>query len=163
MLRRNLLLGALGLLVPVSIEEGIAAPATPIVPMSAFDTDVLVRTVYGEAIGEPERGQIAVAHVVFNRVRSHEALFVRDTSIANACLRHGQFSCWHNPRVRALNISKAPAADLRNLMFLARERYEAGQDYTNGATHYLRSGTHTSWSRRAATVARIGNHVFYKL
>src|SRR5687768_8768998 len=52
--------------------------------------DILIgaRTVFGEARGEPYEGQKAVAHVILNRA-------AKEGSVAAACLRPKQFSCWN--------------------------------------------------------------------
>jgi len=71
-------------------------------PQALDKVDVLTRTVYGEARGESEDGQAAVAWVIQNRVakgRAHMSKTIKDV-----CLQPKQFSCWNsnNPNRKLL-------------------------------------------------------------
>ena len=150
--RRSFLLGLPSLIVP-SLAQAAA--------ITRNDADILTRTVYGEAVGESEKGQIAVAHVIFNRVRSTDPQFKRDTTVSATCLRPGQFSCWRDAhRLRHLDLSRAPAADVLNLIWLATHQYLRGEDYSNGATFFVRAGTIAPGNTEVVT--RIGKHIFMK-
>ena len=74
---------------------------TASMPLSDDDRDALIKTVYGEARGEAEEGQIAVVHVIPNRAAQ------RKTSVATECYRPRQFSCWYP---KDPNCAKARAA-----------------------------------------------------
>ena len=55
------------------------------------DRTVFAMTVFGEASGEIEKGQRAVAWVIINRAGSRNPKAVRDV-----CLAPYQFECWNN-------------------------------------------------------------------
>ncbi|MFH4984087.1 hypothetical protein AB6A40_010796 [Gnathostoma spinigerum] len=57
---------------------------------SQHDYDILKKTIYYEARGEPRNGQIAVANVILNRMR-HPGF---PNAIADVCLSAHQFECW---------------------------------------------------------------------
>jgi N-acetylmuramoyl-L-alanine amidase len=100
------------------------------------DTDVLARTLYGEA----ERGDLedaeAIASVVLNRVRHRQW----PDNVADVCLQPWQFSCWNkgNPQLPAIK-----NAGLDDPWFVAcwriAKKAVAGEmaDITDGATHYF--------------------------
>lgn len=112
------------------------------------EIDLLAKAIYGEARGEGLSGQIAVAAVILNRVKSpdfpntiKEVIF---EPLAFTAVQDGQFYLKPDP--------KAYEA--------AREALK-GMDPTHGATYYWNPKTATSqwiWSR--AVVTQIGNHLF---
>jgi N-acetylmuramoyl-L-alanine amidase len=131
----------------------------------AADFDCLRRTVYGEARGQPFRGQIAVAWVVLNRAR-HPSITWWGEGIAGVCLKAKQFSCWNpddpnSPLVRAANDNmpsfiKATAAAA---LVLSGEM----PDPTQSATHYhADSIPRPPWTVGAKQTVTIGNHIFYR-
>ena len=61
---------------------------------SPEDFDKAVRTVWGEARGEPEDGQRAVASVILNRARS------AGMSPTDVVLAKGQFEPWGSKRAQ---------------------------------------------------------------
>ena len=65
--------------------------------MSEKETDILARTIYGEARGESISGMEAVASVVLNRVAfaNRRGRFWWGNSIAEVCRAPKQFSCWN--------------------------------------------------------------------
>jgi len=128
--------------------------------------DILARTLYGEARGEPVRGQEAVAAVVVNRVRRarERGGYWWGTTIVEVCLKPWQFSCWNGndpnrPKILAVNPDdRRFAACLR----IAR-RAVAGAlaDPTDGATHYHALGRPPLWAVGREPSAVIGRHRFY--
>ncbi|MDN5346511.1 MAG: N-acetylmuramoyl-L-alanine amidase [Clostridia bacterium] len=114
----------------------------------ASDLDLLAHLVYGEARGEPYVGQVAVAAVALNRVRS--PFFPKTVAgvifepYAFTCVSDGQF--YLQPNATA---------------YQAAREAMAGRDPTGGALYYWNPVTATSpwvWSRTIIT--KIGNHVF---
>lgn len=135
------------------------------------DLDILARTVFGEARGEPWLGRVAVAYVVLNRVRRPSWWsrwvdgFTSDT-VAAVCRKKAQFSCWNpgDPNRRA--IEQATVEDPVFLECLTAASVAlAGlvPDPTDGADHYHTLTVSPPWSRGVTPVARIGQHLFYKL
>jgi spore germination cell wall hydrolase CwlJ-like protein len=59
----------------------------------SFVLDVAARTLWQEARGEPAAGQVAVAHVMWNRVRDGRW----GPNLATVCLWRAQFSGWYMP------------------------------------------------------------------
>jgi spore germination cell wall hydrolase CwlJ-like protein len=124
--------------------------------------DILARTIWGEARGEPREGQIAVAHVVKNRTAKpgwwgHDMISV--------CQARDQFSCWrttdpNRPKLLGVTISDPVFV---TILKIARNVI-AGElaDPTDGATSYHTLDCHPAWDKGLKVTARIGNHIFYK-
>ena len=117
---------------------------------SSADITLLARCVYAEARGEPYTGQVAVAAVVLNRVKS--ASFPNTISgviyqpYAFTAVNDGQINM--TPNQSAYNAAK----DAMN-----------GWDPTYGCLYYFNPATATSkwiWSR--TIVVKIGKHNFAK-
>lgn len=124
---------------PIAISRG---------RFSQNDINLLARTVFGEARGEPYPGQVAIAAVVLNRIKSPN---FPDTipsvifePLAFTAVADGQI--WLTPddeAFRAVN-------DALN-----------GSDPTGGALYYFNPQTATSdwiWSR--PQIGKIGKHIF---
>lgn len=138
-----------------------------------LDLDTLTRTLFGEARGEGEAGQIGVIHVVLNRLRQpgwwsrHPGDGVPDDTIAAACREPYQFSCW-NPadpnRTKLTALSRSAAAYLR-LRALVEAVVIDGvhPDPTGGATHYKVRGWPAAWTEGRTPTAGIGKHDFYRI
>lgn len=131
-------------------------------PMPGSPVDVLARTLWGEARGEPVRGIEAVAAVVLNRAALGGWW---GDNVLEVCRKPSQFSCW-NPGDP--NRVKLEAVDVGNRMFricvrIAR-RAIAGvvDDPTGGATHYHVRGTMPAWAKGKDPSAEIGSHLFYR-
>ncbi|CAA7617668.1 cell wall hydrolase [Magnetospirillum sp. UT-4] len=137
-------------------------------PVPGSEIDILARTLWGEARGEPLRGIEAVAAVVMNRVARAKAAGGRywwGGDVATVCRRPWQFSCWNE---NDPNSGKCAAITTENRAFrlcvrVAR-RAVAGvlEDPTGGATHYHVRGLSPPWARGRSPTADIGNHLFYK-
>ena len=141
--------------------DGIAGPAT-LKAMGIFnsstssgssnssDLNLLARLVYGEARGEPYTGQVAVAAVVLNRVKSSKF----PNSIAGVIYQPGAFDVVSDGQINMSPNSTAikAAQDALN-----------GWDPSYGSIYYFNPNTATSswiWSR--PHVVTIGNHRFCK-
>lgn len=151
----------------------LAAPDLPVAPDKEGDyaMDILARTVWGEARGEPDAraSMAAVAHVVLNR---RDAPCWWGQSVASVCLKTWQFSCWNpgdpnRPRLQGAGpqdavfaLAREIAATLVRMDPLARAR----SDPTQGATHYhARDLTPLpAWARGLQPVVVIGHHLFYR-
>jgi spore germination cell wall hydrolase CwlJ-like protein len=116
----------------------------------------LASAVYFEARGESLEGQLAVAEVVLNRVRS--GLF--PATICGVVRQPAQFSFvrrGHIPRVDR----DAPA--WRRAVAIARiaQSGEAPRQVPADALWYHARSVHPGWCDRLDQTARIGLHVFY--
>ncbi len=126
--------------------------------MTPGDLDILARTIYGEARGQPFQGQKAVAHVIMNRVKKAP----RDNTIAKACLRHLQFSCWNagDPNLVQMLDASTQRLAFRMAMRAALEAYDE-TDFTYGATHYHTKSVSPPWSRGKTPCLVIGDHLLF--
>jgi len=112
------------------------------------ELDLIARTVYAEAAGEPYEGKVAVAAVILNRVRSAE---FPDT-VAGVVYEPWQFSCVGNWMFNSVPSRESYLAALDALN---------GWDPTNGALYYWNYHIVTnSWLWAKPTAAVIGNHWF---
>ena len=132
------------------------------------DIDAAVRTVYGEARGEPFEGQIAVAWVIRNRAQWHPPAWWGHT-VERVCYHPYQFSC-HN--ANDPNRKLLDALSDKSLIYAALENgvvkpVMAGQipDPTAGATMYKVRGTKASWDGAVSDMppVEIGQHDFWRL
>lgn len=115
---------------------------------SSADVTLLARVIYGEARGESYTGQVAVAAVVLNRIKSssfpNTVSAVVYQPYAFTAVMDGQIN--YTPNQTAYNAAKAAIN---------------GWDPTGGALYYYNPKTATSawiYSRKVTTT--IGNHVF---
>lgn len=128
--------------------------------------DILARTIYGEARGEPVRGQEAVAAVIVNRA-AFAALrggYWWGADVTAICRKPYQFSCWNAKDPNRARIEAVGEDDplFQTCLRIAR-RALAGSlaDPTCGATHYHTKSVYPKWARGRAPCAEIGNHLFY--
>lgn len=142
--------------------DGIAGPAT-LKAMGIFTSssssgsssnssnlNLLARVVYGEARGEPYSGQVAVAAVVLNRVKSSKF----PNSISGVVYQAGAFDA-----VRDGQINLSP----NSTAIKAAQDALNGWDPSYGAIYYFNPSTATNkwiWSRPMTVT--IGRHRFCK-
>ncbi|MBG9946122.1 cell wall hydrolase [Brevibacillus formosus] len=140
-------------------EEQMAAPATKnqtgkakasFHPSRVSDNDlkIMANAVYGESRGEPFEGQVAVAAVILNRVKSPSFPDTPSAVIfeprAFTAVADGQI--WLTPNESA---TKAVKNALN------------GWDPTGGCTYYFNPDTATSgWIWTRPQVKKIGKHIF---
>lgn len=117
---------------------------------NSSNVNLLARVVYGEARGEPYTGQVAVAAVVLNRVKSSKF----PNTISGVVYQSGAFDAVADGQINMTpdTTAKKAAQDALN-----------GWDPSYGAIYYFNPNTATSawiWSRPVTVV--IGNHRFCK-
>ena len=117
---------------------------------NSSDLNLLSRLVYGEARGEPYTGQVAVAAVVLNRVKSSSF----PNTISGVIYQSGAFDVVSDGQINLTpnSTAKKAAQDALN-----------GWDPTYGAIYYFNPSTATNkwiWSRPHTVT--IGNHRFCK-
>ncbi len=130
------------------------------------DIDILARTIYGEARGEPVRGKEAVAAVILNRVRRarRRTSYWWGSDIQSVCLKPWQFSCWNDEDPNKEKLLKVTSGNsvFKTCQRVARRAVRGGlKDPTDGATHYHVRGIEPPWARGRETCAQIGAHLFY--
>ena len=115
---------------------------------SDSDVNLLARLVYGEARGESYTGQIAVASVVLNRVKSSSF----PNTIAGVIYQPYAFTAVSDGQINLTPDARAISA--------AKEAMN-GYDPTGGAIYYYNPSTATSaWIFSRKTTVQIGQHVF---
>ncbi len=138
--------------------------ALPANVKSASEVKCLATAIYFEARGEPQRGQIAVAQVVLNRLKNPAypnticAVVYQNKNKRNRC--QFSFACDGRPdRITnrtAWSSSTALATKILNddrTMFLSD---------VGAATHYHANYVRPRWARAMKKVDKIGRHIFYK-
>ena len=111
---------------------------------------LLARLVYGEARGEPYKGQVAVAAVVLNRVKSSKF----PNSVSGVIYQSGAFSVVSDGQINLTPDETAIKA--------ARDAMN-GYDPTNGCLYYYNPAKPTNkWMLSKPVLLRIGNHAFFK-
>lgn len=116
--------------------------------ISNGDLDLLARCVYGEARGEPYNGQVAVAAVVLNRVRSSKF----PNTIYGVIYQSGAFTAVSDGQINLKPNDSAYSA--------ARDAL-GGWDPTGGCLYYYNPATATSsWIWSLTVHIKIGKHNF---
>ena len=106
-----------------------------------METDVLARTLWGEARGEGVAGMQAVANVILNRVAVSRKFggYWWGNTVLQVCHKPYQFSCWNktDPNYRKLIALNEKDMHFATALRVAR-RAMLGfvKDETQGATHY---------------------------
>ena len=127
---------------------GVNLSSTSSGSTTSSDLNLLARVIYGEARGEPYTGQVAVAAVVLNRVRS--ASF--PNTIAGVIYQSGAFDCVADGQINLTPnaTAKSAAQDALN-----------GWDPTYGCLYYYNPRTATNkWMLSRPVKLSIGNHAF---
>lgn len=117
------------------------------------EVELLALCIWGEARGEPVIGQLAIAHVVLNRVAAPRWW---GHDVPSVILKPYQFS-FFNDLTRAAEGASRPAQLTIAELALAK----LTQDPTLGATHYHAVGMTPDWTRFLLRLVQIGGHWFY--
>ena len=150
---------------PLKLRDSYAAsePRVAAAPVIAGkERQCLATAIYFEARGEPRQGQIAVAQVVLNRVRSSHypdticGVVYQNQHRRNAC--QFSFACDGKPdtikETRAWTVARDIAAGMASGKLLLGE--------IAGATHYHANYVSPYWAPTMRRLARIGHHIFYQ-
>lgn len=139
------------------------------------DRDLLIKTIYGEARGEPALGQAGVAHAILNRVKAGgygdgiSGVVKAPAAGVNPRLGYHEFSPWNTGRATEgqpaiATLDRDRPADYARIGALVDKTYSGLiPDPTGGATHYygVMRG-HPPWSPplAAQNQTKIGNTTF---
>ena len=127
---------------------GGATTASSSANIVSADHRLLSKLVYAEARGEPYKGQVAVAAVVLNRVRSSSF----PNTISGVIYQSGAFSCVSNGSINNTPDSSCIRAALEAMN---------GWDPTGGCLYYYNpKQTSDKWIRTRTVKTVIGNHSF---
>lgn len=147
-------LGIVVLTLLTSITLGTATQ-TNLEYLTAKNSDVvcLAQNIYHEARGESLQGQLAVAQVTLNRVRSGKF----QNTVCEAVYAHKQFS-WTLNKYKKIKDSKAWLASV----LIAKAVLTQTVHIPNFKALYFHTRqVHPRWNRKKQVVAVIGNHIFY--
>lgn len=142
-------------------------------PNEMTDTEVLARTIWGEARGEGLEGMAAVANTIMNRVHIDLGNDGKPDwwgeGVKGVCLKPWQYSCWNENdpnREKLLDVTTETSWRYSDALMLA-EAAVAGKlhDRTNGATHYYAPALvhQPKWAAGHKPTATIGRQVFYRI
>lgn len=135
-------------------------------PYRKEQIECLAKNIYFEARGEPVVGQIAVAQVTMNRVRSEK--FPNDVCsvIYQAYLNSNgvpklnkcQFSWYCDGKPEVIDDDEA----FRKIELLAENLYDNDFiDLTEGAEYYHTRKVNPAWSKKFYKTVAINDHIFY--
>lgn len=129
----------------------------------AQELNCLATAIYFEARSEPDNGQIAVAQVVTNRVRSSYypdsvcGVVYQNKNWRNRC--QFSFACDRYPdRVRDKSSWEKAMTFARDVM-----QGKAFLNTVNDSTHYHADYVHPRWVRGMVKRDKIGRHIFYQV
>lgn len=132
----------------LGVTLGSSGSTTASTTILSADHRLLAKLVYAEARGETYKGQVAVAAVVLNRVRS--ASF--PNTISGVIYQTNAFTCVNNGSINNTPDSSCVRA--------ARDAMN-GWDPTGGCLYYYNPKTASdSWIRTRTVKTVIGNHSF---
>ena len=135
-------------IVGAKTEKALGITLSSSSSLSSNELNLLARCVYSEARGEPYAGQVAVAAVVLNRVRSSSF----PNTIAGVIYQKGAFTA-----VSDGQINLTPNQTAYNA---ARDALN-GWDPTGGCLYYYNPATATSkWIWSLKVEIKIGRHAF---
>lgn len=149
---KTLKLGILLLLIPATL--GLTTlPAIKTKYVGVSEIHCLAQNIYHEARGESLQGQLAVAQVTVNRVKS--GLF--QPTVCGVVHARRQFSWTLNKRKRVVDQKawQASVSIARAVLTQATRLPHFPALYFH--THQV----NPRWNRNKTVVARIGNHIFY--
>lgn len=133
---------------PAPAAGGTNLPASNHAGLSEQDLNLMANAVYGESRGEPYVGQVAVAAVILNRVKSSSF----PNTVSGVIFQPGAFTAvadgqiWLTPN----DTAKRAVQDALN-----------GYDPSGGCLYYFNPETATSkWIWTRVQVKKIGKHIF---
>ena len=137
-----------GLALAFLSSNAVGVTATP------SEVECLATNVFHEARGESNKGQVAVALVTLNRVRSGKF----PSTICGVVYQPNQFSWTRDkPKIKDWKSYNRILALTRNVL-----AGKVAQDITGGSLYYHADHVNPYWSKHFDKVAHIGNHVFYR-
>jgi len=144
----NISINILGLYAAQEVKASSLATKNP--STGSDVTMLLARLINGEARGEVYQGQVGVAAVILNRVKSAEF----PNTIAGVIYQKGQFTCVTDGQFNK-------AIDQNSTIYKAAKEAMNGSDPTNGALFFYNAKTTKSkWLFTLKTVKIIGKHTF---
>lgn len=144
-----------------SAPSGAAAPVVP-QAVNAREQACLSQAIYYEARGETQRGQVAVAEVIMNRVASRHypnsvcAVVYQGSQRSTGC--QFTFTCDGSLNQRPRGRAWDRAQRVATAVLLGYTR-----PVTQHATHYHTNAVNPVWSSGLVETTTIGPHIFYRM
>lgn len=136
---------------PMVAPVAAARPQRERAQLSQSELDCLTRVVLYEAGAEPRAGQVAVAQVVMNRMRSGR--FPR--TVCGVIYQRGQFSS-----IRSF--APPRGARWQRAERLARDVIDGTSPIVGNALYFHATHVRPAYVRSRTRVAQVGNHIFYR-
>lgn len=132
------------------------------IKLDAAERSCLASAIYHEARGEPAEGQIAVAQVVLNRVRSGRWP-ASVCGVVNQGSERGEKCQFSFACRKHASRPKAGETDWDNALALAEAvaRGDASIPALAKATHYHTTDVNPVWRLGLTSIGTIGQHIFY--
>jgi hypothetical protein len=140
---------------------GVTEPVQPEQTVNTREHNCLSQAIYFEARGETQRGQVAVAEVVMNRVRSGYypnticGVVYQGSHRSIGC--QFTFTCDGSLNRRPRGAAWTRAQRVATAVMLGYHR-----PLTQGATHYHTHAVNPVWNSGLVETTEIGSHVFYR-
>jgi Cell wall hydrolyses involved in spore germination len=150
-----------------AIQEAIVAV---VLGLSTPDSmECLAKNIYFEARNQSHLGQIAVTHVVLNRIVDYrypdtacEVVQQGPTHTSGFPKRHKcQFS-WYCDGLSDIPKNDELWEQAQAIAFQSVTMYETNGDLTNGATHYHAKNVYPYWASSKQRIMRVDDHIFYR-
>lgn len=129
--------------------------------------DCLADNIYFEARSEPEKGQVAVAQVTMNRVRSGRFAETVCGVVRQKTNDVCQFSWWCDTKARAQSLKRSffdwdTYEKIREIAIAVYFNHDEIPDVTNGALFFHAARVAGTRSPGLQKTVHIGQHVFYR-
>lgn len=140
------------------VASQLSAASVP--PEKTQDVTCLAQNIWFEARGSSVKDQLAVAHVVLNRVASDHY----PDEICKVIWQPKQFSWTHDglsDRVRFAN--ERDRAIWKRVVQISMDAMSGElADPTRGATHYHADYVHPDWADSMRQIMQIDDHIYYR-
>jgi spore germination cell wall hydrolase CwlJ-like protein len=129
-------------------------------PEEIKDVTCLAQNIWFEARGSSAEDQLAVAHVVMNRVASRHY----PDDVCEVIWQPKQFSWTHDGRSDRVRFANAQDRLIwKELVQISMAALEGEMpDPTGGATHYHADYVTPAWSSRMRQLIQIDDHIYYR-
>ena len=154
----------------IAVTTWLSALVTPI-PLNEQDVYCLTRNAYYEAKGDSQMSQIAVTHVVLNRMNTNgfpkkacDVVYQKNKNPHNESGVTCQFSWTCDRKLMGMLPEKEKSGwseSLRAVQEALAMYYHRRVDVTQGATYYHATYVNPGW-RGVEKVTTIGSHIYYK-
>ena len=159
----------------LSVFLGSQATGMPPKFSDAQEISCLATNIYFEARNQDMRGQMAVGHVVMNRVKDErfpksvcEVVLQgptrpswKDKSIHYPVRHRCQFSWYCDGAADKIHPKDENIFELINSMAF-KIYHDQFRDFTGGATHYHADYVSPGWRHTKTKTITVGNHIFYR-